>query len=147
MSEARVRPLQKLRGRADKRITGPQRRREIGEAAAARLRQTDAVSGERDVIPRFVLIRLRRALPPMGAEKWQVVGKTGCRVSTQISVREGGLTLRAIVITLPLVTRPQRLNVLNRLGFRAVAARNPRRSEEHTSELQSHSFISYAVFC
>ena len=22
-----------------------------------------------------------------------------------------------------------------------------RRSEEHTSELQSHSFISYAVFC
>ena len=24
---------------------------------------------------------------------------------------------------------------------------NPLRSEEHTSELQSHSFISYAVFC
>src|ERR1051326_1383912 len=24
---------------------------------------------------------------------------------------------------------------------------NPARSEEHTSELQSHSFISYAVFC
>src|ERR1051326_9402836 len=24
---------------------------------------------------------------------------------------------------------------------------NHRRSEEHTSELQSHSFISYAVFC
>ena len=24
---------------------------------------------------------------------------------------------------------------------------NPIRSEEHTSELQSHSFISYAVFC
>ena len=23
----------------------------------------------------------------------------------------------------------------------------PERSEEHTSELQSHSFISYAVFC
>ena len=28
----------------------------------------------------------------------------------------------------------------------AIRARN-RRSEEHTSELQSHSFISYAVFC
>src|ERR1051326_9255195 len=25
--------------------------------------------------------------------------------------------------------------------------RRERRSEEHTSELQSHSFISYAVFC
>ena len=25
--------------------------------------------------------------------------------------------------------------------------RNAKRSEEHTSELQSHSFISYAVFC
>ena len=25
--------------------------------------------------------------------------------------------------------------------------RKPGRSEEHTSELQSHSFISYAVFC
>ena len=25
--------------------------------------------------------------------------------------------------------------------------RNVARSEEHTSELQSHSFISYAVFC
>ena len=24
---------------------------------------------------------------------------------------------------------------------------NKKRSEEHTSELQSHSFISYAVFC
>src|ERR1051326_4022376 len=29
-----------------------------------------------------------------------------------------------------------------------IHARNKRdRSEEHTSELQSHSFISYAVFC
>src|ERR1051326_9298977 len=27
------------------------------------------------------------------------------------------------------------------------ARRTPVRSEEHTSELQSHSFISYAVFC
>src|ERR1051326_1542411 len=28
-----------------------------------------------------------------------------------------------------------------------AAAQLVRRSEEHTSELQSHSFISYAVFC
>ena len=28
-----------------------------------------------------------------------------------------------------------------------VVARSGLRSEEHTSELQSHSFISYAVFC
>src|ERR1051326_1473258 len=29
----------------------------------------------------------------------------------------------------------------------AIAVRERGRSEEHTSELQSHSFISYAVFC
>src|SRR5213596_3911428 len=28
-----------------------------------------------------------------------------------------------------------------------AGARNPDRSEEHTSELQSHGLISYAVFC
>ena len=28
-----------------------------------------------------------------------------------------------------------------------LEGRNPMRSEEHTSELQSHSNISYAVFC
>ena len=30
---------------------------------------------------------------------------------------------------------------------RAVKTKKKTRSEEHTSELQSHSFISYAVFC
>src|ERR1051326_9451255 len=30
---------------------------------------------------------------------------------------------------------------------RPEIARDDTRSEEHTSELQSHSFISYAVFC
>ena len=29
----------------------------------------------------------------------------------------------------------------------ALAAREAERSEEHTSELQSHPVISYAVFC
>src|ERR1051326_3026706 len=32
-------------------------------------------------------------------------------------------------------------------GYSFLARMNPGRSEEHTSELQSHSFISYAVFC
>src|ERR1051326_8009472 len=32
-------------------------------------------------------------------------------------------------------------------GEEAVTPTNSSRSEEHTSELQSHSFISYAVFC
>src|ERR1051326_3250056 len=32
-------------------------------------------------------------------------------------------------------------------GVSFAPARNSPRSEEHTSELQSHSFISYAVFC
>src|ERR1051326_936383 len=30
---------------------------------------------------------------------------------------------------------------------RMLYTQRPLRSEEHTSELQSHSFISYAVFC
>ena len=32
-------------------------------------------------------------------------------------------------------------------AFLPLAAKYNARSEEHTSELQSHSFISYAVFC
>src|ERR1051326_9516934 len=35
-----------------------------------------------------------------------------------------------------------RLGAVRRLAYEAAD-----RSEEHTSELQSHSFISYAVFC
>ena len=31
--------------------------------------------------------------------------------------------------------------------YEELALQELRRSEEHTSELQSHSFISYAVFC
>ena len=38
-------------------------------------------------------------------------------------------------------TRTETFNAALERGFASV------RSEEHTSELQSHSFISYAVFC
>ena len=34
-----------------------------------------------------------------------------------------------------------------RLKKQIVKLQDVERSEEHTSELQSHSFISYAVFC
>ena len=34
-----------------------------------------------------------------------------------------------------------------RSGMNIVTSKTVTRSEEHTSELQSHSFISYAVFC
>src|ERR1051326_9273322 len=34
-----------------------------------------------------------------------------------------------------------------RVNSAGVRSPNANRSEEHTSELQSHSFISYAVFC
>src|ERR1051326_7148139 len=34
-----------------------------------------------------------------------------------------------------------------RAQHQAPSSYSKRRSEEHTSELQSHSFISYAVFC
>ena len=33
------------------------------------------------------------------------------------------------------------------VGFAMLRELDSKRSEEHTSELQSHSFISYAVFC
>src|ERR1051326_9373121 len=36
---------------------------------------------------------------------------------------------------------------LRRAGIDIESSDNFARSEEHTSELQSHSFISYAVFC
>ena len=46
---------------------------------------------------------------------------------------------------------PEGLSTLNPAGvegfFLSHAQDAGRRSEEHTSELQSHSFISYAVFC
>src|SRR6187549_64962 len=42
--------------------------------------------------------------------------------------------------------RPPRVG-LDRAGRRPRRIRLPRRSEEHTSELQSHHPISYAVFC
>ena len=32
-------------------------------------------------------------------------------------------------------------------GLKITLTKKGKRSEEHTSELQSHSFISYAVFC
>ena len=44
------------------------------------------------------------------------------------------------------VGKPAPGNIYTRIGVRPlINARG--RSEEHTSELQSHSFISYAVFC
>ena len=41
----------------------------------------------------------------------------------------------------------QALTQLSELQSRAFTSYFGLRSEEHTSELQSHSFISYAVFC
>ena len=37
--------------------------------------------------------------------------------------------------------------ILENKDVKNFIGKHPRRSEEHTSELQSHSFISYAVFC
>ena len=43
---------------------------------------------------------------------------------------------------------PERLLDINHLpGLARIEARQPWRSEEHTSELQSPEAISYAVFC
>ena len=38
-------------------------------------------------------------------------------------------------------------DLMNQKATLEQMAQNSQRSEEHTSELQSHSFISYAVFC
>src|SRR5881275_1761032 len=43
--------------------------------------------------------------------------------------------------------RSARENVLDEAPRTLFRRRRPRRSEEHTSELQSHGTISYAVFC
>src|ERR1051326_9443853 len=40
-----------------------------------------------------------------------------------------------------------RPNTISSARVRKLASLERSRSEEHTSELQSHSFISYAVFC
>ena len=45
------------------------------------------------------------------------------------------------------VTANGELRLEDTTGGEYVGLKSPSRSEEHTSELQSHSFISYAVFC
>src|ERR1051326_1087996 len=50
------------------------------------------------------------------------------------------------VLVLQLATIAER-DVLMQLEPQAFFCTEHYRSEEHTSELQSHSFISYAVFC
>ena len=45
---------------------------------------------------------------------------------------------------IPLMSRPYFINAAEKDSGKL---KNSIRSEEHTSELQSHSFISYAVFC
>src|ERR1051326_7373709 len=58
----------------------------------------------------------------------------------------------AVVVYSQLLDRPLPEGVFSLFAFpvclqrRALRGKMPR-SEEHTSELQSHSFISYAVFC
>src|ERR1051326_9393555 len=53
------------------------------------------------------------------------------------------------VRALPTLTRADAINCYNTVyspGFSSAGSTAGTRSEEHTSELQSHSFISYAVF-
>ena len=50
----------------------------------------------------------------MGSEHAQEPGKRRVRMVDQVALREDGLTLRALVKTLPFVTRPQSINVLLR---------------------------------
>ena len=63
------------------------------------------------------------------------------------------LTQDPNALTLVIADIDQRTaNLLKELGFSAEEQNDwsksySKRSEEHTSELQSHSFISYAVFC
>src|ERR1051326_4683509 len=56
--------------------------------------------------------------------------ETACRTSTKF-----------VCISIATMAGPATINVHNPFGVVSVI-----RSEEHTTELQSHSFISYAVF-
>ena len=46
-----------------------------------------------------------------------------------------------------ILTAPEVVGIILSGGPSSVSDSNAPRSEEHTSELQSHSEISYAVFC
>src|SRR3546814_1147772 len=64
------------------------------------------------------------------------------------SVRPASAAASAICAPIPpeIVTTPSR-GPLSKLGVASAAAATSRRSEEHTSELQSLMRNSYAVFC
>src|SRR3546814_5288305 len=57
------------------------------------------------------------------------------------------LTQRGIPVMGHVGLTPQAVNILGGYGVRGKSEEEARRSEEHTSELQSLMRISYAVFC
>src|ERR1051326_8513413 len=71
------------------------------------------------------------------------------RSTTPFSDEELLTRLEALSWLTNAATLRQRLETFRAQGHDAAAEkiRQGIRSEEHTSELQSHSFISYAVFC
>src|ERR1051326_1877093 len=77
------------------------------------------------------------SVPPFGDEKY-LNCHCSCPVKGSMASRAPeGLSPGFAAYTLPMKSRPARY-------FCGVPVNMSHRSEEHTSELQSHSFISYA---
>src|ERR1051326_9409029 len=65
----------------------------------------------------------------------------------ELSSRTGGLDFRFADVHSVVVTKLSSPQMFLSVRLNGEVLEVYSRSEEHTSELQSHSFISYAVFC
>src|SRR3546814_3387748 len=71
----------------------------------------------------------------------------GSRTASRSAVTEVDTALRARAPTPTITADAATRAVMTKNARRSTAAEPPRRSEEHTSELQSLMRTSYAVFC
>ena len=114
--------------------------RELG-ALAARVREgkatLDDLRGGTFTITNIGALGGTGAIPIINYPEVAILGVA--RARQEAVVRDGAIVARLLL--------PLSLTFDHRVADGADGARFAARSEEHTSELQSHSEISYAVFC